>query len=172
MVATIRAFDDADLPRVAQLIGKTNQFNVTSRRHDLGALQEMMRDDDVVHLSLRLRDRFADHGLVGSRSRAATATVLDIDTWLMSCRVIGRTAERAVLGALAHAARAAGCDELRGTYVPSAKNGLVRDLFPSLGFVLDEEQDGTTVWRRAVDDDALVGSTFIDVIAEDQRGAA
>lgn len=172
MVATIRAFDDADLPRVAQLIGKTNQFNLTSRRHDLGALQEMTRDPQVVHLSLRLRDRFADHGLVGVAIARANGDVLDIDTWLMSCRVIGRTAERAMLGALAHAGHAAGCRELRGTYIPTAKNGLVRDLFPTLGFALEEERDGTTIWRRAIDDDALVGSAFIDVVTEVVRGAA
>jgi FkbH-like protein len=172
MVAVIRPFDDADLPRVAQLVGKTNQFNLTSRRHDLGALQAMTRDENVVHLSLRLRDRFTDHGLVGVAIAHCDGDVLDVDTWLMSCRVIGRTAERAMLGALARAARARGCTALRGTYVPTAKNGLVRELYPSLGFGLERDADGTTTWTRVIDDDALGGSPFIDVTAEVDRGAA
>jgi FkbH-like protein len=172
MAAVVRPFDAADLPRVAQLIGKTNQFNLTSRRHDLAALQVMQADPACVHLSIRLRDRFADHGLVGVVIGRVEDDVLDVDTWLMSCRVIGRTAERAMLGALARAGEQHGCATLRGTYIPTAKNGLVRELYPSLGFELEQDDEGTTTWRRAIDSDALAGSAFIDVIAEVDRGAA
>jgi FkbH-like protein len=125
-----------------------------------------------VHLSLRLRDRFADHGLVGVAIARREGATLDIDTWLMSCRVIGRTAERAMLGALAAAGRDRGCTVLRGTYVPTAKNGLVRDLYASLGFELERDDGGTTTWTRQIDENALGGSAFVDVRTEVDRGAA
>ncbi len=172
MTAVIRPFDDTDLPRVAQLLGKTNQFNLTTRRHDLRALQEFVRDPGIVHRTLRLRDRFTDHGLVGVAIARVEGDVLDIDTLLMSCRVIGRTAEHAFVATLARSGREHGCTALRGTYVPSAKNGLVRDLYASLGFELERDDGGTTTWRRVIDDGALAGSAFIEVVAEVDRGAA
>jgi FkbH-like protein len=171
MTAVIRPFDDADLPRIVQLIGKTNQFNLTTRRYDLAGVTELMRADGVVHLSLRLRDRFTDHGLVAVAIARVDGDVLDIDTWLMSCRVIGRTAEQAMLGALARAGHDRGCRELRGTYLPTPKNGLVRDLYPDLGFELEANGDGTS-WRRAIDDAVLTGSPFVDLAGAFDRGAA
>jgi predicted enzyme involved in methoxymalonyl-ACP biosynthesis len=95
---------------------------------------------------------------------------------LMSCRVIGRTAERAMLGALARAGTERGCTTLRGTYVPTGKNGLVKDLYPTLGFTLEAANDAgngaTTTWRRAIDDDARAGSPYIDLEVGAGRGAA
>jgi FkbH-like protein len=172
MTAMIRPFDEADHPRGAQLLGKTNQFNLTTRRHDLRVLQEFARDPFVVHLTLRLRDRFTDHGLVGVAIARVDGEVLDIDTLLMSCRVIGRTAERAFVAALARSGREHGCTVLRGTYIPSAKNGLVRDLYVTLGFEQERDDGGTTTWRRAIDDGVLAGSAFIDMAGEADRGAA
>ena len=174
MRAVIRPFDDADLPRVAQLLGKTNQFNLTTRRHDLRTLQAFVDDPNVVHLTLRLRDRFTEHGLVGvAIARAGVDDrVLDVDTLLMSCRVIGRTAEQALVAALARAGREHGCTVLRGTYIATAKNGLVRDLYATLGFDLERDDGGTTIWRREIDDRALQGSAYIDVAGEADRGAA
>ncbi|MCU1426160.1 MAG: uncharacterized protein JWL83_160 [Actinomycetia bacterium] len=176
MAGSLRPFDDTDLARIAQLVGKTNQFNLTARRHDLRALQAMITDDRYVHVSLRLRDRYADHGLVGVVIAKQDGEVLDIDTWLMSCRVIGRTAEQAMLGALARAGTERGCTTLRGTYVPTGKNALVKDLYPTLGFTLEAANDAgngaTTTWRRAIDDDARAGSPYIDLEVGAGRGAA
>jgi FkbH-like protein len=123
-----------------------------------------------VHLTLRLRDRFTDHGLVGVLIGRIDGNELDIDTWLLSCRVIGRTAERAMLGTLAAEAQRRGCATLRGTYIPTSKNGLVHDLYPSLGFELLDDDAGTTTWSRAIDADIIDGSPFIDT--EVDRGAA
>lgn len=148
MRAVLARFDERRLPRVAQLVGKTNQFNVTTRRHGLEAIRAFALDPGTVDLALELRDRFADHGLVGVLIATRAGDVLDIDTWLLSCRVIGRTAEHAMLARLAAGAKELGCARLRGTYVPTGRNGVVADLYPKLGF----EQVGTgpggaTVWE-------------------------
>ena len=139
----VSPFTPEDLPRIAQLVGKTNQFNLTTRRHSAAALEEFARDPSCVHFSFRLTDRFADQGLVALAIAFARDGVLDVDTWLMSCRVIGRTLEATVLQELARAALERGCSAIEGTYLPTAKNELVRDLYPRLGFErLDE-----TRWR-------------------------
>ncbi len=95
----------------------------------------------------RLRDRFADHGLVAVVIGRIDGTALDIDTWLMSCRVIGRTLEQSLVEVLATQAAEHGCDQLRGRFIPTAKNALVKDLYADLGFAPDQDlADGTTTW--------------------------
>ncbi len=162
MAAVISPFIDVDVARIAQLIGKTNQFNLTTRRRGPGELQAIVADDRYVHLSLRLRDRFTDHGLVAVVIAELDGATLDIDTWLMSCRVIGRGVEQAMLAAIARSASDRGCTTLRGTFVPSGKNGLVQDHYPSLGFTLVAERDAATVWERPVAG-ACENTSFIEI---------
>ncbi len=158
MEATLAEFDDVDMPRIAQLVAKTNQFNLTARRHSQAALESFRDDPAVVTMSARLRDRFADHGLIAVLVAEQRDDSLVIDTWLMSCRVIGRDLEQAMLNELAGLARARGCKTLRGIYVPSARNQLVADLYQRLGFspATDEVGDGgagaeSTSWDLELD---------------------
>ena len=155
MRAVVSPFTDDDLPRIAQLVGKTNQFNLTTRRHSLPRSREFTEDPACVHLSFRLGDRFTDHGLIAVVIAFEREDALDVDTWLMSCRVIGRSLEATVLQELCRAAAERGCSELRGSYVPTAKNELVRELFPRLGFELVAEKDGDD--RLGVRPDAEAG---------------
>jgi FkbH-like protein len=138
MVADVRAIDEADLSRVAQLIGKTNQFNLTTRRHSAGDVQRLLEDSKSVGLSLRLRDRFGDYGLIsvvlGLFEPGAERPTLRLDTWLMSCRAIARGVEQFMLNQIARAARERGHDVLLGEYIASSKNQLVAELYPKLGF--------------------------------------
>jgi FkbH-like protein len=138
MVADVRAIDADDLPRVAQLIGKTNQFNLTTRRHSAGDVQRLLEAPRNVGLSLRLQDRFGDYGLIsvvlGVAEVEAPRPTLRLDTWLMSCRAIARGVEQFMLDQIVHAARARGYEVLLGEFVASAKNQLVADLYPKLGF--------------------------------------
>lgn len=122
------------IPRVAQLTQRTNQFNVLTRRYDEAQLAALAADTAVVPLLLRLTDRFGDSGLVSVMLGRRTDTELVLDTWLMSCRVIGRGLEVFALNAFVARARQAGVKTIIGRYEPTAKNALVRDLFPSLGF--------------------------------------
>lgn len=148
MEAVVEPFDDLNLPRIAQLVAKTNQFNLTTRRYGVEDLRRFMASPSHVTRYLKLRDRFVDHGLVALTIGEISGETLVIDTLLMSCRVIGRTVEAELLMRLCEAAYAAGCRALRGIYVPSAKNGLVTGFYEQFGFVrVGAGEDGTTHWN-------------------------
>jgi FkbH-like protein len=130
---------------VIQLIGKTNQFNLTTRRHTPEAVKQILSQPNSVSTTIRMSDRFGDYGLVavimGVNEPGAAKRTLRIDTWLMSCRVIGRTAEEFSLNALVERAKSLGYERLLGHYIPTKKNALVKDLFPRLGFRPVESKD-------------------------------
>ena len=134
MRATVRPFVDVDVPRLAQLINKSNQFNLTTRRRTEAEVRELAANPDYICLSLRLADKFGDHGLVSIVVGRADGAVLELDTWLMSCRVLKRQVEDTLLNEVARLAQARGCRELLGVYRETAKNGMVRDLYPRMGF--------------------------------------
>ena len=162
MQAVVGPFTDADLPRIAQLIGKSNQFNLTTRRHSLAQLQELKRLPECVHLSLRLRDRFTDHGLVSVMIALQRGALLEIDTWLMSCRVIGRTVEAEMLQQLCREAQRRGCSSLVGTYIATPKNAMVADLFERFGFTRLNSSDGVSKrWEYDLSVLGPITNTFI-----------
>ncbi len=137
MVAEAGSFNEPVLTRVVQLIGKTNQFNLTTRRHSEEQLRRMMASDEYWTCYVKLRDRFGDNGLVGlivTRQNTDDAGTWEIDTWLMSCRVIGRQMERFMLRTMADAARAYGVQRIYGVYIPTTKNAMVANLYGQLGF--------------------------------------
>ena len=172
MRAVVAPFRHDNLARVAQLVGKTNQFNVTTKRHSAAALAAFGGDPVCVDLTFRLRDRFADHGLIAVVVAFEQPDGLEIDTWLMSCRVIGRSLEDTTMQELCRAAAERGLTEIRGTYVPTAKNGLVRDLFARLGFEHVAENDGTTEWIYDLASKPAVTNEFIDVAREGEAVGA
>jgi FkbH-like protein len=134
MTASVGHADASTLARIAQLVGKTNQFNLTTRRHSPAALAKMAGDPDHVVAWLRLRDRFGDQGLVAVGVLVKNGNAASIDTLLMSCRVMNRHVEQAFLAYLVEQARALGCVAFDGEYIPTAKNAPVRDLYSSMGF--------------------------------------
>lgn len=142
MVADTRRVDEADLERVVQLLGKTNQFNLTTRRHGTEVVRGWMDDPRAIPLTIRLADRFGDHGLVAVVLAIPEGNSLHIDTWLMSCRVIGRTLEEFTLARVVEAAQALGYRRLTGEYLPTAKNEQVAGLYDRLGFACVEETAG------------------------------
>jgi FkbH-like protein len=164
MTAEIGPIDEFHLPRVAQLIGKTNQFNVTTRRHGLAQVQAMIADPHCVHFYLRLKDAFVDHGLVSVIIALQTEDSLSIDTWVMSCRVIGRTVESAMLHELCGRAIEQRCRWLAGTYIPTARNLMVRDIFSRFGFEKTGESETGTVWRYDLARCGPIPNQFIEVV--------
>lgn len=134
MEVDLRPFNEQDLPRIVQLINKTNQFNLTTRRLTESQVRGLMAQTGIYTQSVRLRDRFGDNGLVGVMIAMEEDERIRIDTWLMSCRVLGRRVEEAMLGGLKRYARARSIRHVIGEYIPTAKNALVSDLFDRLGF--------------------------------------
>ncbi len=128
---------EADIARVAQLEQKTNQFNLTTRRYSEDAIRAYLAREDAVVLAFRLSDKFGDHGLTSTVIALPEGDSLKIDSWLMSCRVFSRTAEEFIMRELLSIAEARGLARLVGEYIPTAKNGVVAELFPRLGFTVD-----------------------------------
>jgi FkbH-like protein len=151
MRGSIRDIDDASMQRVVQLLGKTNQWNLTTRRLSESDVRMHLDKPGAVGLTLQLEDRFGDYGLISVLIAEREQTTLRITDWLMSCRVIGRTAEQFVFGALLGRARSAGIEGIVGEYTVTKKNGMVADLFPRLGFQTTHEDDAAATYRLALD---------------------
>jgi FkbH-like protein len=153
MVCTIGGVDPSNRARVAQLINKSNQFNLTTRRYSEREVQDLESDASRHAIQIRLSDKFGDNGLISVIIADRRADAWEIDTWLMSCRVLGRHVEDAALAHLVSAARSDGARRLVGRYLPSAKNRMVAEHYGKLGFTLTETlADGGTVWTLDLSD--------------------
>ncbi len=147
MVATVEPIGGDNLARVVQLVGKTNQFNLTTRRHVLERVVAMTQDPRGVSMAVRVTDRFGDHGLVAVLIAVPDDDgALRVDTWLMSCRVIARGVEDFCFAMTLQGAAKLGYERIRGEYIPSAKNAQVAELYVRLG--LTEEDAGADGLRR------------------------
>jgi FkbH-like protein len=165
-----RRFDRIGLGRVVQLINKTNQFNLTTRRKTEEQVLAIMADPRSFGLQFRLLDRFGDNGIIavvigrvgedgGEGDRAC-----HLDTWLMSCRVLGRGVEEATLALVAEQARALGATSLIGEYLPTAKNGMVSGHYEKLGFERIAERDGGGHVARLALDGFAPRESFMSIV--------
>jgi FkbH-like protein len=151
MQMTLQAFDETGRARIAQLINKSNQFNLTTRRYTEADVAAAQNDPETFTLQVRLADTFGDNGMISVIICRRQGDDWDIDTWLMSCRVLGRKVEVAVLQELLAQAEARGVQRLIGRYLPTEKNKLVEEHYAKLGFELIEKRaDGATVWALKV----------------------
>jgi FkbH-like protein len=158
-----------DLGRITQLVNKTNQFNLTTRRRTLDEMRALVRSPDHRIYGLRVSDKFGEYGLTGAviiEIPAGDRRVWDIDTLLLSCRVLGRGVETGLVAALAADARAAGAAEFTATFLPTKKNALAATFLPDHGFT----STGDTRWRLPLADVAEVPA-HIERVAP-QRAAA
>jgi FkbH-like protein len=147
MVMSVRPFDALGRARIAQLVARSNQFNLTTRRYAEAQIAAFEADPQAFTLQVRLADRFGDSGMISVVIFRREGADWVADTWLMSCRVLGRRVEEAVLAEAAAAARAAGAERLVGRYVPTPKNRLVERHYEKLGFAkLGETETGETTW--------------------------
>jgi FkbH-like protein len=138
--AEIASVLPSTLARISQLTQKTNQFNLTTRRYTEQQIEEIAGRVGCQVLSIRLRDRFGDHGLVGVAITSDEKATCEIDTLLLSCRVIGRTVETAFLSYIARAALKRGCRCLSGSFFLTKKNAPAYEFYRQHGFQLE----GTT----------------------------
>lgn len=151
MRLVVGAVDESNIERTVQLVNKTNQFNLTTRRYAEPELRAIMAEPSSHCLQFRLVDRFGDNGLICVAILRATddAAALTIDSWLMSCRVLGRQVEEAVLNVIAERARQFGARRLVGIYRPTSKNSMVERHYDKLGFTRIAESEDET--RSALD---------------------
>lgn len=157
MQVEVGPFDDASLPRIVQLLAKTNQFNLTTRRHDHARLTELL-ETGAIGVWARVRDRFGDNGLVAA---ALAVEQPDggwtIDSFLMSCRVIGRNVETALLAVLERLVHERGGRALTGLYFPTSKNQPAADFYSRHGY-----QQGASEghWHLRLDELRPLPETF------------
>ena len=142
MVCAIAPVDALSRARVSQLINKSNQFNLTTRRYSESEVEAAERDPSRHIVQVRLADRFGDNGIVSVIIADKRHQKWEIDTWLMSCRVLGRRVQEAALDHLVTAARISGSHILVGRYRPTPKNRLVADHYGKLGFTRFETPGG------------------------------
>ena len=140
MTAEISEFRPVYIERIAQLTNKTNQFNLTTRRYTQAEMEAAMHDPDCIGLYGRLTDRFGDNGLVSVVLGRRSGSELHIDLWLMSCRVLKRDMELAMLDALVERAQDRGISVLIGNYIPTKKNSMVADHYANLAFRREEPE--------------------------------
>ena len=138
--------------RVSQLINKSNQFNLTTRRRAPSEIEQLMQDAHAKVFGMEVSDRFGDYGLVGVAviTRADANAVWDIDTFLMSCRVLGRDAETSFISQIATAVQGWSGETLVGRYIPTQKNQMVKDFFANHGFDYNAANDAWVASTRAV----------------------
>ncbi len=152
MIAEISTFRSGYLERITQLANKTNQFNLTARRYTLAELESIAKGERFIALYGRLRDRFGDNGLISVVVGRRERDELHLDLWLMSCRVLKRDMELAMLDAIVERALQVGITILYGYYVPTKKNAMVSDFYSKLGFSPKGPAeaglyDGEAVWK-------------------------
>jgi FkbH-like protein len=151
MCAEIDAFCPVYLERITQLINKTNQFNLTTRRYTSGEVESIAHDPAFVTLYGRLTDKFGDNGLVSVVVGQIIDKVLQIDLWLMSCRVLKREMELAMFDALVEQCQQRSIGKIVGIYIPSKKNNMVAGHYASLGFsAMSGTPEGGEWWNYVV----------------------
>lgn len=161
-VARIHRASPGEVPRIAQLTQKTNQFNLTTRRYSEQDVRSFISDDDVAVFSLTARDRFDSLGLVGVLIIVIDGTVAMVDTFLLSCRALGRRLEVAMIEhCLAELRDLRRIEIFRAEYLPTARNAQVADFWPSVGFAAMETADGRTLYSRPADLAVQRRATFI-----------
>ena len=151
MKGTIRPFEPVYMARIAQLTNKSNQFNLTTRRYTQEEIERTAADPAFITRYGKLEDRFGDNGVVAVSIGEVKGDVLELVLWLMSCRVLKRDMEFAMMDEMAAAARTRGVRVIRGLYRPTAKNGMVRDFYKTQGFTkVSEDPQGDAVWELDV----------------------
>lgn len=147
MRGVIKAFESVYMARIAQLTNKSNQFNLTTRRYTQAEIESIASDSDYITLYGKLVDRFGDNGVVSVVIGHKDGKECHIDLWIMSCRVLKRDMEYAMMDTLVHRCKEQGIKRIYGYYYPTAKNGMVREFYSLQGFEkLTEDEEGNTKW--------------------------
>jgi FkbH-like protein len=152
MTLIIRVADKSSLSRVAQLLQRTNQFNLTTRRYTEAEIADLLASPDYIIYTLRVLDIFGDNGLVGVIVlRTSDGPVWNIDNFLLSCRVLGRRVETCFLYALVELMQKRGVQLITGEFIVTKKNEVAKGFYPQHGFTLVNDQDGVSRWELGLE---------------------
>jgi FkbH-like protein len=165
MRIVIARFDSFHLPRIAQLIQRSNQFNLTTRRRTEAECEALMNDPGATPLYVKLSDRMGDHGLIGVVILEPDGETLAIRDWLMSCRVLARGVEQFTMNLVVEQAARLSRKTVTGEYIRTPKNGMVEDFFAQFGFVKAGGGDDRAQWQIAVSE-YRPAVTFIEYAGE------
>lgn len=153
MQGVIKPFEPVYMARIAQLTNKSNQFNLTTRRYTQAEIEITAEDPAYITLYGKLIDKFGDNGVVSVVIGHLVEGVCHVDLWIMSCRVLKRDMEFAMMDMLVEKCKAAGISEIRGYYYPTAKNAMVKEFYKLQGFEkVSEDADGNTEWVFRIDE--------------------
>lgn len=152
MKAEIGKFEELYLPRIVQLTNKSNQFNLTTRRYTQSEIEEVYKDENHLCLYGKLEDKFGDNGIVAISIGHLEEQDMIVDLWLMSCRVLKRDMEQAMMDKFVACAKKMGAKKIIGIYLPTEKNAMVKDFYKNMGFDLIEKvDDGSSRWQLVVE---------------------
>ena len=166
MKATIKAFEPVYMARIAQLTNKSNQFNLTTRRYTQKEIENISKDNEYITLYGKLEDKFGDNGVVTICIGHKEGTLCHIDLWLMSCRVLKREMEYAMMDVFVKNCLKEGISEIRGYYYPTVKNGIVKQFYADLGFDKISEDTAGSSWRLLISNGYKNKNTHIKVEVE------
>lgn len=140
MIGEVRKFEDMSCPRIAQLTQRSNQFNLRTVRYTEADIRAIAQSDEYIPLYYTLKDKFGEHGIVAVViMKKESDKTLFIDTWLMSCRVLKRGMEEFVVNEFVKWAKESNYKQIKGEYIPTAKNGMVKEIYSTMGFTTTTE---------------------------------
>ena len=164
MKGIIKPFEPMYIERISQLSNKSNQFNLTTHRYTVADIEEIAEDDNYIPLYGKLIDRFGDNGLVSVVIGHVVEDVCEMDLWIMSCRVLKRDLEFAMMDELVKRCKEKGVKKIIGHYYPTAKNNMVKDFYSIQGFSkISEDEKGNTDWLFEINDDYQLKNEVIKV---------
>ena len=151
MTAVAVPFEDIYMARISQLVNKSNQFNLTTRRYTLTEIQEIAENPQFITLYGVLRDRFGDNGLVTVLIGRQEGQTCCMELWLMSCRVLQRNLEYFMMDQLVAECQKRTIQRIEGFYKKTAKNQMVAELYGKMGFTkIEEDESGNSRWEYII----------------------
>lgn len=164
MSARIEHFIPLYMARIAQLTNKSNQFNLTTKRYTQAEIEQVANSKNYISLYGKLEDSFGDNGVVSVVIGSIKGKNLEIDLWIMSCRVLKRDMEFAMMDELVKKAKENNIEKIKGFYYPTAKNGMVKDFYKIQGFTqISEDENGNTIWELDLNNEYKIKNKYIKV---------
>lgn len=167
MKAYIRPFEAVYMARIAQLTNKSNQFNLTTRRYMQREIEEIADSDEYITLYGKLMDRFGDNGVVSVIIGHIEEDICHIELWIMSCRVLKRDMEYAMMDMLVKRCLDSGIKIIKGYYYPTVKNNMVKNFYELMGFKkILENENGNTEWSLDITQKYITRNYYIEQVEE------